>query len=539
MAWDKPAGALHPPLQRRGNAGAKGAAVPPTAASGPDHNAAWRAALGLAAVLTAARLAALFISPLQLYPDEAQYWLWSRALHWGYVSKPPMIAWLIGLTTLVGGNGEAWVRLSAPLVHAGAMLALYPVGRRLYGPAVGLLAAALYGLMPAVQISAVFVATDAPLMLFLALALWAYVALVQTPDAGRRRLYAAGFGLAVGLAFLAKFAAVYVLIGAALHAALDRSARKAWGGWAWAAGLAALAASFGPNLVWQATHGFATVTHTAKVNAHWNASSLVHPGKLMEFLVGQLGVLGPIPFVVLVLGLAVLVRRKTLTAAERLLLCFTLPPLVLVSAQAFVSRAHAHWAAAAYLAGVVLVAAWLTEWRARGWTIAALAVQGLVAAILVVGLAWPGVVDAVGAGRRLQRIRGWSETSGIVTAAAGAAAAHGGLTAVAVEDRYMFNEVAYYGRGYFALPGSAPLRMRPAATALNEAELSAPLKPSEAGQVLIAETESTPPSPTLPGDFTTLRPLGRWTLPLGGKKTRVVELWLGSGYRPSGRPTPP
>ena len=511
----------------------------PTPASRLDHAAAWRAVLGLAALLTAARLAALFISPLQLYPDEAQYWLWSRALHWGYVSKPPMIAWMIRAATAIGGDGEPWVRLCAPLAHAGAMLALYPVGRRLYGPAVGLLAAALYGLMPAVQISSVFIATDAPLMLFLALALWAYVAQVQAPDAARRRLYAAGFGLMVGLAFLAKFAAVYMLIGAALHALLDRPARKAWSGRAWAAGLAALAASFGPNLVWQATHGFATFTHTAKVNAHWNAASLAHPGKLLEFMLGQLGVLGPIPFVVLVLGLVLIARRRTMTAAEQLLLCFTLPPLLLVSVQAFVSRAHAHWAAAAYLAGAVLVAAWLIQWRARGWTVAALAIQGLVAAVLVVAVAWPGVVDALGAGRRLQRVRGWSETASIVTAAARAAGVHGGLTAVAVEDRYVFNELAYYGRSYFAGQGSAPLRMRPAAVALNEAELSAPLKPSESGRVLVAETEGTPPSPALPGDFTALAPLGRWTLPLGGKKTRTIALWLGSGYRPSGRPTPP
>ena len=45
--------------------------------------------------LTALRLAALFATPLELYPDEAQYWLWSRTLDWGYYSKPPMIAWLI------------------------------------------------------------------------------------------------------------------------------------------------------------------------------------------------------------------------------------------------------------------------------------------------------------------------------------------------------------------------------------------------------------------------------------------------------------
>ncbi|HEX4096679.1 MAG TPA: glycosyltransferase family 39 protein, partial [Caulobacteraceae bacterium] len=116
-----------------------------------------------------ARLAVLFATPVELYPDEAQYWLWSRSLDWGYVSKPPLIAWIIRLTTAIGGDGEAWVRLAAPLVHAGAMLVLYPVGKRLYGPAVGLLGAVLYGLMPAVQVSALFIATDAPMMLFLAL----------------------------------------------------------------------------------------------------------------------------------------------------------------------------------------------------------------------------------------------------------------------------------------------------------------------------------------------------------------------------------
>ena len=191
-----------------------------------DGARAWRAALWLAAGLTLLRIVALFTTSLELYPDEAQYWLWSRDLHWGYVSKPPMIALLIRATTLLGDR-EAWVRLSAPLVHAGAMLALYPVGRRLYGPATGLIAAALYGLMPAVQVSALFVATDAPLMLFLALALWAYAALVQTPDARSRRWIAAGLGAAMGLAFLSKFAAVYMLMGAAAHALIDREARRA------------------------------------------------------------------------------------------------------------------------------------------------------------------------------------------------------------------------------------------------------------------------------------------------------------------------
>jgi 4-amino-4-deoxy-L-arabinose transferase-like glycosyltransferase len=131
---------------------------------------------GLAAAITALRLAALFVSPLALYPDEAQYWLWSRALHWGYVSKPPMIAWLIWATTRPLGDAEAFVRLGAPVLHGLAMFALGQAGLKLYGPRAGVLAAVLYGLMPAVQVSGLFMTTDAPLMTFMALSLWAYVA---------------------------------------------------------------------------------------------------------------------------------------------------------------------------------------------------------------------------------------------------------------------------------------------------------------------------------------------------------------------------
>ena len=42
--------------------------------------------------LLALRLAAVLLSPLELYADEAQYWRWGQSLDWGYYSKPPLIA---------------------------------------------------------------------------------------------------------------------------------------------------------------------------------------------------------------------------------------------------------------------------------------------------------------------------------------------------------------------------------------------------------------------------------------------------------------
>ncbi len=281
------------------------------------------------------------------------------------------------------------------------------------------------------------------------------------------------------------------------------------------------------------------MTHTTEVNAHWSLAALLHPGKLIEFELDQLGVFGPIPLVAVIVGVIVLGRRKALQPADCLLLWLAAPALVLVSIQALLSRAHAHWAAVSYLPGALLAAAWLLRWRARRWITVAVALQGAVAALLLLLLAEPGLADATGNGRRLARVRGWDSTAALVTSAARAAAAHGGLSAVAVEDRYMFNALAYYGREYFQRPGSAPLRIRPAAKALNEAELSDPLTLREARLVLIAETVGLPPQPGLPGDFARITPVGRWTIPLGGGKTRIVQLMLGAGYRRGISPTAP
>lgn len=499
-----------------------------------------QAALALVAGLTALRLAALFVSPVELYPDEAQYWLWSRELAFGYFSKPPMVAWLIALTTAVGGDAEPWVRFASPWLHGGAALVLFAVGRRLYGGWTGFWAAALYSLMPGVQLSAGLASTDAALLFFLALALWAYAALLQAP-AGRGARTALGLGLALGAAFLSKYAALYLLLGLAAHLAVSRDARAAWRpGRIALAGLGfALAAA--PNLIWNATHGFATVAHTA-ANANWSLASLFHPAEMAEFLLAQLAVFGPVPLVALAVGVGLGLRRRALTEPDRLLLCLVLPPLVLVTVQALLSRANANWAAAAYVPGAVLTAAWLVRWGARRVLILAVASQAALAALFLSAAAAPSLADAAGLGNAFKRARGWEETTARVLDAARAAAP---VEAVAVDDRFLFNAMAYYGRDRLAEPGAPPLRMwvREAA-AHNQAEAEAPLTPATRGRVLMASIE-----PRFRGefaaDFARTAPWRAAPVALDARRRRDLALAVGEGFAPrprdplTGLPPPP
>ncbi|HYF23604.1 MAG TPA: glycosyltransferase family 39 protein [Caulobacteraceae bacterium] len=484
----------------------------------------WRATLFLVGAFALLRLWALFSTPLELYPDEAQYWLWSRELAFGYYSKPPMIAWLIALTTGIGGDDEPWVRVSSLFLHAGAALALYGAGARLYGRWTGFWAAALYSLMPGVALSSGIASTDAPLLFFLSLALLAY-AVLYTTDAPRTRLLAAaGMGAALGGAFLSKYAALYFLLGLLLHALFSRAARSRWN---WRSALlapAGFAAISAPNLIWNANHGFATVSHTA-ANADWNPNSLFNPAELLDFLVGQLGVFGPLPFLALLAGLVVATRRKALEDADLGLVCLLAPPLLLVSAQALLSRANANWAAAAYVPASVLVAAWLVRWNARRTLGATAAIQTAIMLVFTASVVWPGFADRAGLSNSIKRARGWSDTADRIL---DRAAAEPGLTALAVDDRFLFNALAYYGRDRLA--GAPPLRMWVRAAApQNQAEATAPLTPAQGARVLVIDTSADSLS-EIAGDFSRVGPVENVAVPLDRKRTRDFTLFVAETY---------
>jgi 4-amino-4-deoxy-L-arabinose transferase-like glycosyltransferase len=496
-----------------------------------DLDADSRAALWLVAGLTLLRVIALFRTPLELYPDEAQYWLWSRALAFGYHAKPPMIAWAIWASTALGGDDAPWVRMPAVLFQAGAALCAYWIGRRLYGSKAGLAGAALYALAPAVQLSATLVATEAPLLFFLGVTLCAYVALQEAQGRGRW-LLSAGVGAALGLAFLSQYAAIYALIGIGLHLALSPAARRGWT--IASAGLATgvFAVVLAPHLAWNAAHGFATVRHAA--DAGWVGHQLFSLKALGQFLIEQFAVFGPIPFAMLAAGAAILAWRRRLEGGDLLLLCFTAPPILIVAVQAFIGHANATWSGTGYLPGAVLVAAWLIRWRTRRLLIAALAVQGVIAAAFFALVLQPRIADSLGQSKDLARARGWDQTADIVVRKARAEAPRG-LSAVAVNDPALFGELAYYGRDYFKEPLAAPLKiwirgMR----AGSQVEASAPLTPADGQRVLVVAIEAWFDS-EMARDFATTSGKELDDVFIDRKRQRNLEMFVGEGFKPRPR----
>jgi 4-amino-4-deoxy-L-arabinose transferase-like glycosyltransferase len=405
------------------------------AAAAPAEERAWgRWALAAIAVLTAIRLAWIAAEPAGLYPDEAQYWIWAKHLAFGYYSKPPLVPWLIALTTGMFGDSEWAIRLSAPLLHAAAAGFLYAIGTRLYDRRTGFWSALTYATLPGISVSSFIISTDAALLPCWAAALYAFIR-AREPGGGR---WWPAAGIAAGLGLLAKYAMAYWFLSAFAFVLLTRGERRHVKPLLVASGIAL--GLLLPNLWWNWSNGFASF-QAVRDNAHLTGH-LVHPCALGDFFGSQIGLVGPLVFAALLW----IVRRPAALAAgsRRLLAFFSLPILALLLGQSLLSHAEPNWAAPAYVAATVLAVAWALRHGLRRWVqasvalnlAAAVALFGMTDALAAVGVTVPAKYDP------LHRLRGWRGLGARVSALL---AAHRDLTLLA-DDRELLAALTYYVR---------------------------------------------------------------------------------------------
>lgn len=423
-------------------------------AKGSESDRLYRLALIVVGAITLIRVLVLLFGQLELYPDEGQYWWWAQTPDLGYFSKPPMIAWIVWLTTALFGDAEWALRISSPLLHAGTALLLFGVGRLAFDARVGLFSAIAFVTLPGVSYSAGLVSTDVPLLFFWALALYAFLrALDANESKGRGWLWVFLCGLAIGGGLLAKYAMFYFVLGAILAAIVVPKVRVLVFS---LRGLAILVIGLlllVPNVAWNAMHGFPTVAHT-EANANWGHARF-NVMNAMAFLGGQFGVFGPFMMAGLLWTVWRLARGPARHANELMLAAFALPPIVVIAAQAFISEANANWAATAYIAATPLtVNVLLRLWRSRVlW--ASLALHGVAMAVLWAIMLSPAFADTIGLGNAFKRMEGWRELGQALAEETHHQKNQGmAYDAIAIANRSVIAEMVYYARS-----ASVPLRM--------------------------------------------------------------------------------
>jgi 4-amino-4-deoxy-L-arabinose transferase-like glycosyltransferase len=474
--------------------------------------------IGLAALL-GLRIIALSMNATDLFFDEAQYWSWSLTPDFGYYSKPPLIAWLIHGATEVCGHSEFCVRLPSPIVHTLTALVIFLIARHLYGTATGVLAGLAFATLPGVSLSAGIISTDVPLLFFWALALYALILLRES----RSWWPALMLGLALGGGLNAKYAMIWFVLCLAVYlVATPRDRWLARDPRLWAAAAIGIALII-PNVLWNQAHKFATLSHTAD-NANWQGH-LLNPGKALEFFGAQFGVFGPILFA----GLLIVVWRAWrdgVPNADRFLLAFALPVLVIITLQALISRAHANWAAVSYVAATVLVIATMVRdldwvWMRRSMVLHVVVLLALIAGTIFAGrFALPNGVDP------FARTLGWREVAAATRQQLAEARAAGRpFAAVLTDDRAVTAELLYYMRDE-----PTPVRAwRDGPTPHDHYELTRAYDGTPAGPVLLVAIGNV--REALTAKFVRSHTLNRRKLPAGSNKHRTVVFMALEGLK--------
>ena len=277
-----------------------------------------------------------------------------------------------------------------------------------------------------------------------------------------------------------------------------------------------------PNLAWNYSHSFATLSHTA-ANANWGGSML-HPSKALEFFGAQFGVFGPILF-----GAFLVIVWRWRSArppeADRLLLAFSVPIIAVILVQAFLSRAHANWAATAYVAASVLVIANMVRDGAWGWLKASFIVHAVMLALIVFGTATAGQVPLPLKTDPFARTLGWRDLAEATRAELTKAAAAGKpYAAVLSDDRSVTAELLYYLRD----EPTPILAWRPGAPH-DHFEMTRPFTAATPSPVLLVRVDDEPP-PALKS-FASADKVGDRMLPAGDNAQRHVTFYSLAGYK--------
>ena len=343
---------------------------------------------------------------LSLHFDEAQYWLWSQHLDWGYYSKPPMLAVVIRFFTDLFGDGEHAVRAAPLLFYPITTLLVYSLGKQITrSQEVGFWSALTFLTMPAISLSSLLITTDVVLFLFWTLSL---IFLIKALDQNTWSLWIAT-GIAAGLGLMTKYTMGIFALAALMYIIAVKDYRhhlknpKVYVG-----GLIALAI-FAPNILWNAENGWPTLRHTAELSS--KGVQGMHPEFALTFIGEQFGVFGIVSFALFAWFIVQFVRTRSgeRSKADWLLLCFSLTFLLIITLQALKGRAYANWAAPTYIAAAVIAGRMMVN--KKGLQIGMLATNLLLMLVVYHSDAILDVVrpDAKKGPDMFKTVRGWHE----------------------------------------------------------------------------------------------------------------------------------
>jgi 4-amino-4-deoxy-L-arabinose transferase-like glycosyltransferase len=344
-----------------------------------------------------------YLHYIDLVPDEAYFWVWSKHFALSYRDKGPLVAWTIAAGTHLFGDTVFGVRFFAVLLSGGTAFQLFRLAERLYDDRVALWSVVVAGIIPMFSVGSILMTID-PLSVFF----WAWAANLSwlAFETGKMRYWVL-LGLAVGIGFLAKFTNAVQLAAVALFLCWSKPHRHFLFSRQSLATLVAFGVASFPVFWWNVETGWLHLEalHERSGIQH---SFGIHPWQFLQYLGGIFAVVSP-PILagMFVAAIGIWYLEGDQARVKHLLSQF-LPIQVIFLLFGLNNKGQPNWIAPSLISGIILLVVFWRQltarnpsWRWATWSALGLSLAATVVLHAVIFLRLPLKYDP------LRRAEGW------------------------------------------------------------------------------------------------------------------------------------
>jgi hypothetical protein len=349
----------------------------------------------------------IYINLLNLAPQEAYYWNYSRHLSLSYLDHPPILAYLIFLFTHLGKQSEFFVRISCVLISLGLTYLTYLIGKLLFDPKVGFFSALLLNCILIFSLGAIIATPDTPMIFFWVLSFYFFSKLILTQE--KKWWYLCGISTGFGL--LSKYTAIFIIFSVFLYLLFSKQNRKWFLSKEPYLALILAILIFSPVIIWNAQNNWVSFLFQSSRRAKELGS--FSPRHFFSYLGAQIGVVSPLVYA----GLIYATIKSGIVGFkenhQKFLLCFFLsfPIILFFTLVATKYWVKINWLSAGYFSASISLVALFFQLKEKGkkwvrtWGISAL----IVSLIFVLIAHILPIAKSIPVSSSLDTVTGWKE----------------------------------------------------------------------------------------------------------------------------------
>ncbi|HEY2650262.1 MAG TPA: glycosyltransferase family 39 protein [Puia sp.] len=297
---------------------------------------------------------------LELGNDEVYYQTYAQQLQWNYFDHPPMVAVLIRLFTFnLYFQNEFFIRLGSVVCAAAGTWLIFLTGRRIGQTRTGWIAAVLYNTSFYTSIIAgTFILPDSPQVVFWLMSMYLMIRILESPvPKNKGTIDFILLGISIGLCIMSKIHGIFLWLGFGAYIIFHRRDLLK-SPMLWVSGIISIAICF-PIYHWNQLNHFITYNyHQGRIRFLGGSPD---PDHLLQQVFGSVFYSNPVNFIIYVITIWAIIKRKIRPKVYPLLLWLSFPLILVLLWTSLYNETLPHWSGPAYLSLMLLAACWLDE----------------------------------------------------------------------------------------------------------------------------------------------------------------------------------